>query len=323
MSDKPIIAVCGGVTGLQGSSVTHFLVRDAVFTARALTRNVESEKAVELARQGVQVVYADFDKPWTLAYAFEGVYGVFGVTNYFEHADTEREVRQGYALVDAAKAAGVQHFVWSTLEDAPTIPSFWTKAKIQRYLERSGLQYTNIFMSFYFETLFAIGMMKRPDGSWEITWPCATDVSFPYMAPADSGGWVTAAFLDPEEWIGKEMKVCSTFVTMNEFAQTLRDVCQLKVHVTQRTMADFLALRDDFPDPEGWDMIHWMLTESQDRDIALSRRLHGDMKDFPRWAAEYMNMPVQLPQFEIKVNFETVAETGSDRGSIHHAHTQL
>lgn len=43
--EKPIIAVCGGVRGLQGGSVVDYILRDGVFTPRALTRDVECAQA--------------------------------------------------------------------------------------------------------------------------------------------------------------------------------------------------------------------------------------------------------------------------------------
>jgi uncharacterized protein YbjT (DUF2867 family) len=49
--------------------------------------------------------------------ALEGAYGVFSVQNFWE-AGYDREVRQGKTVADAAKAAGVGHFVYSSVGSA-------------------------------------------------------------------------------------------------------------------------------------------------------------------------------------------------------------
>ena len=64
----------------------------------------------------------------TLLKAVQGASAVYAVTNYWEKADHELEIRQGKALVDVAKEAGVQHFIWSSHMDVtkrkpPRIPS--------------------------------------------------------------------------------------------------------------------------------------------------------------------------------------------------------
>ena len=53
--------------------------------------------------------------PETIAPVLEGAYGVFSVTNFLEKMDSAPEITQGKAIADAAKAAGVQHLVWSSL----------------------------------------------------------------------------------------------------------------------------------------------------------------------------------------------------------------
>ncbi|KZV83873.1 NAD(P)-binding protein [Exidia glandulosa HHB12029] len=313
---KEIIAVCGGVRGLQGSSVVKFLLRDNIFQARALTRDVESPKAIELVKLGVQVVYADFDKPETLKVAFEGVYGVFGMTNFFEHADGPREIRQGKNLVDAAREAGVKHFVWSTCEECPAVVSIGTKAVVQDYLEKSGVPYTNVFFVFYYENFLAFAMKKLPDGNYDMVWPYPTDEPLPCLTPEDAGGWVTAAFLDPETWIGQDLKVCSERVTLREFGKLWTEVSGKSVAIHDKTKEEFYEQREVFEDLDSWEMMHWLLTVARrERDLDLARRLHGDMQSLRSWMEEYHQVPKQLPQLTYEVNFEIISDTGSSRSS--------
>ncbi len=119
MSEKKIIAILGA-TGAQGGGLARAILADASspFAVRAITRKSTSDKARALADAGAQVVEADLDSVESLATAFAGAYGVFGLTNFWEHSSAEKEFAQGTNIAEAAKRAGVQHVVWSTFEDA-------------------------------------------------------------------------------------------------------------------------------------------------------------------------------------------------------------
>jgi hypothetical protein len=62
----------------------------------------------------VEVVEAELDDVESLKKAFKGAWGVYGVTNYWEHGD-DGETRHGKNMVDAAKFAGVSYFVYATM----------------------------------------------------------------------------------------------------------------------------------------------------------------------------------------------------------------
>ena len=118
MSDKKIIAVVGA-TGAQGGGLVRAILNDpsSGFSVRALTRKTDSDKAKELKTQGAEVVAADLDDVESLKKAFSGAYGAFLLTNFWEHFSPEKELEQAKNMAQAAKQAGVQHVIWSTLED--------------------------------------------------------------------------------------------------------------------------------------------------------------------------------------------------------------
>lgn len=91
---------------------------DSPFTVRALTRDVNSDKAQALAASGAEVVAADVDEAESLRSAFAGAHGAYCVTFFGEHYAPEKETAQGRAMAEAAKEAGLQHVIWSTLEDS-------------------------------------------------------------------------------------------------------------------------------------------------------------------------------------------------------------
>eukprot|EP00275_Glaucocystis_incrassata_P001216 EC122225.1.p1 GENE.EC122225.1~~EC122225.1.p1 ORF type:complete len:138 (+),score=36.78 EC122225.1:111-524(+) len=112
---KPLIVVVGA-TDAQGGGVVQHLLKDGGYAIRGVTRNTESEKAKALAAQGVEVVKADQADLESLKAAFAGAKGAFLVTNYWEIHDADKEIQYGKNLGDAAKAAGVEHVIWSSLE---------------------------------------------------------------------------------------------------------------------------------------------------------------------------------------------------------------
>src|SRR5215510_4162074 len=118
MADKKIIAVVGA-TGTQGGGLCQAILADPSggFAVRAITRDPNKDKAKALVVNGAQVVKADLDDVESLKKAFAGAHGAFCVTNFWEHFSAEKEKAQAKNLADAAKAVGVKHVIWSTLED--------------------------------------------------------------------------------------------------------------------------------------------------------------------------------------------------------------
>src|SRR6476660_4954765 len=118
MADKKIIAVLGS-TGSQGSGLVSAILNDPSggFAARAITRDPSKDAAKAMAAKGAEVVAGNLDDVESLKKAFAGAYGVFAVTNFWEHFSGEKEIAQAKNIAEAAKAAGVKHVVWTTLED--------------------------------------------------------------------------------------------------------------------------------------------------------------------------------------------------------------
>src|ERR1700693_463288 len=163
---KKLIAVVGA-SGLQGGAVVRALQASGQFKVRALTRN--PAKHPQLADE---VVLADLNRPETLKGAFAGAYGVFLVTNFGEPGTDER--KQALAAVQAAKDAGVQHFIWSTLPNVETIsrgkidvPHFTDKAKIDRIVSEAGFaHHTFVIAPFFYQNLLGVmAPQKQADGA--------------------------------------------------------------------------------------------------------------------------------------------------------------
>src|SRR5947207_69832 len=118
MADKKILAVIGS-TGAQGGGLARAILADkgGPFALRAITRKPDEDKARALASAGAEVVKGDLDDAASIEKAFAGAYGAFCVTNFWEHSSADKEGVQAGHMAQAAKNAGLQHVIWSTLED--------------------------------------------------------------------------------------------------------------------------------------------------------------------------------------------------------------
>jgi uncharacterized protein YbjT (DUF2867 family) len=159
-----------GATGAQGGGLARAILAepDGEFAVRALTRDPSSPKAKKLADAGAEVVAADLDDQAALRAAFDAVHGVYLVTNYWADQSAEHEIAQAANGARAAKAAGVQHLIWSTLEDTRaylplndpgipvfdgryTVPHFDAKSEADKFFAEAGVPTTYLRPCMYWE----------------------------------------------------------------------------------------------------------------------------------------------------------------------------
>nr|NIW24717.1 NmrA family NAD(P)-binding protein [Gammaproteobacteria bacterium] len=105
-----------GATGTQGGAVARELNARG-YRVKGLTRNPNSERARAMTALGIEMVQGNFDDPESLDAALAGAYGAFSVQQY-RGVGVDGEIRQGKAFADAAKRAGVQHFVYTSVAKA-------------------------------------------------------------------------------------------------------------------------------------------------------------------------------------------------------------
>src|SRR6201998_4245249 len=221
---KKLIAVVGA-SGLQGGAVVRALQASGQFKVRALTRNPAKHPKL-----GDEVVLADFNRPETLKAAFTGAHGVFLVTNAWEAGGDES--KQALAAVNAAKDAGVQHFIWSTLPNVETIsggaidvPHFTDKARVERIVREAGFAYhTFVIAPFYYQNLLgAMTPQKQSDGTAGWTLPLNPERRVIHMGDiAEIGRIVAGAFAQPElAGHGEHLPLVGDFLSFNEIIATL------------------------------------------------------------------------------------------------------
>ncbi|KAG8805136.1 NmrA-like domain-containing protein 1 [Serendipita sp. 399] len=279
MSNKPIIVVFTA-TGKTGGGFIDAVLKDGSFAPWAVTRYPDSDAARALAARGVEVVKADLNDPASLLPIMNGAYGVLGVTDFWEAFHAEE--KQGKDLVDAAKAAGIQHFVWSTLEHSEiNVPHWETKARVDDYLKSTGLPRTSVCTSFFHENignrfLFPVKQNQTTDGKALIEWPIKTDGATPMIYAHDIGVACLEAFKHPDQWIGKDMWLISEWRTPREIAQIISEELDIEVVIkevddlqwkTNRRISDFEELWLNM------ELFYVTYPHGNGRDIASTTRL--------------------------------------------------
>jgi uncharacterized protein YbjT (DUF2867 family) len=223
-TNEKLIAVIGA-TGQQGGAVVRALQAGSQFKVRALSRNPDKHR--ELAEE---VVEADLDRPETLKAAFEGAHGAFLVTNFWEEGTNE--VKQATAAVRAAKDAGVNHFIWSTLPDVEAIsggkfdvPHFTGKARIDRIVKEAGfVNHTFVIAPFYYQGLVgALAPQKQADGTTGWALPLDPAVRCLHMGDiTELGNIVAGAFAHPDQaGHGEYLPLVGDFMSFNEIVDTV------------------------------------------------------------------------------------------------------
>jgi uncharacterized protein YbjT (DUF2867 family) len=308
VDDKKIIAVIGA-TGAQGGGLSRAILNDKSggFRVRALTRNAGSAKAKELEKLGAEVVAVDIDDAESLKKAFHGAHGVFCVTFFWEHFSPEKEIAEAKNMAQAAKAAGVKHVIWSTLEDTrkwiplndnrmPTlmgkykVPHFDAKGEANRLFAEIGLPTTYLLTSFYWENLiyFGMGPKKGSDGNLYITMPMG-DSKLPGMAAEDIGKCAYGIFQKGREFIGKTVGIAGDHLTGAQMAVALTKALGKEVRYNDVPPEVYRGF--GFPGAEDLGNMFQFKRDFEPvfcgaRNLGIARSLNPAMQTFDAWLAK-------------------------------------
>ena len=311
MADKKIIAILGA-TGAQGGGLARAVLSDpnGGFTVRAITRDVKSDKAKELARLGAEVVAADIDNIESVKRAFKGAYGAYCVTFYWAHMSPDKEIAQAKAIAEAAKATGVKHVIWSTLDDTrkwvplsdnrmPTlmgkykVPHFDTKGESNHFFSDLGLPVTFLQTVFFWENFiyFGLGPKRGPDGKLAITFPMG-DKKLPGIAVEDIGKCAYDIFKKGRERIGKTVGIAGGRLTEAQMAAALSKALGQEVRYNDVSPDVYRGF--GFP---GADDMANMFQFKRDfekvycdsRSIEVARSLNPVLQTFDQWLARNKN----------------------------------
>ena len=305
MAQKKIIAVMGA-TGAQGGGLVRAIMNDPEggFTARAITRNANSDKAKALASLGAEVVAADVDDADSINRAFEGAHGAFCITFFWEHFSPQKELGHATTMARAAKESGLKHVIWSTVEEArkwvplsddrkPTfmdnykVPHFDAKGEADQVFTDLGVPTTFLLTSFFWENFiyFGMGPKKGEDGKFAITLPMG-DKKLPGIAVEDIGRCAYGIFKNGGEFIGKTVGISGEHVTGQEMAASLSNALGEDVGYNEVTPEMYRGF--GFPGAEDLGNMFQFKRDFQEafcgaRSIDATRKLNPSLQSFDQW----------------------------------------
>ena len=234
-ADQTIFVI--GATGRQGGATARHLLNDG-WQVKALTRDTSKPEAQALAQAGAEVVQGDIENQADLLAMMQGVYGVYSV----QAAPPDAEFRQGKNVAEAAKMAGVQHFVQSSVQTANDLarvggdPRKW---EIEQYIHALGLPATILRPPFFMDTMFAWRSGNpNANSSNNDTYaiPIKADVPIGLIAAEDIGAFAALAFAQPHDYIGKTLEIAGDVLTPSQVVDTVARVTGRKLTYFQVPM---------------------------------------------------------------------------------------
>jgi uncharacterized protein YbjT (DUF2867 family) len=301
-NDKKLIAVFGA-TGNQGAGVVRALKANDQFKVRALTRDPGKYEGL-----ADEVAAADLERPETLAAALEGAHGVFLVTNFWQEGTDE--IKQATAAIQAAKAAGVNHFVWSTLPNVERIsdgkfnlPQFTGKAKVDPIVREAGFSHhTFVVPPAYYQNFSGpFGPQKQPDGSFGWVLPIDPAVRCFHMGDiSELGNIVAGAFAHPDETgNGVYLPLVGDFLSFNDLVGVLNQ----QGHQLSFTRVPMEVYAGFFPGAAAlgetlayYETYTYLGPRSFDEEIALANKVAGKTPTtFASWARENFRLNTASP----------------------------
>lgn len=305
MAGKKIITVFGA-TGSQGGGLVRAICNDtgSEFTARAVTRDPDSDKAKALAAAGAEVVYGDLGNEESVHNALDGAYGAFFVTFFWAHFSPEQEKAEAAVFAKAAKQAGLKHAIWSTLEDTrdlvplhddrmPTlrdiykVPHFDAKGESNQQFIDAGVPTTFFHASFYWDNFifFGSGPKRGEDGKLYLTLPIG-DAKMAGIAAEDIGKCAYGIFKNPGKYIDQYVGVAGEHLTGDEMAAKLSTALGEPVAYNKVSAEVFRSF--GFPGADDLGNMFQIYDEFEEkvnslRDVKLSRELNPALQDFDQW----------------------------------------
>src|ERR1044072_1865930 len=309
MPSKKIITIFGA-TGAQGGGLAHAILQDknSDFAVRAVTRDVNSDKAKELAQLGAEVVAADIDDRQSVENALRGAYGAFFVTFFWAHFSPEKEKAEAAIFVEAAKKADLKHVIWSTLEDVreyvplndqrmPTlhgeykVPHFDGKGESDKLFIEAGIPTTFLLASFYWDNFiyFGAGPKRGEDGKLALTLPIG-NAKMAGIAAEDIGKCAYGIFKKGTEMVGKRIGIAGEQLTGNEMASGLTTALGEQV-VYNKVSADVYR-SFGFPGADDLGNMFQFYDEfekelNKTRDVNMSKQLNPDLLSYEQWLTKY------------------------------------
>jgi len=223
MKNKRKVLLCG-VTGQQGGALAKVLMQED-YDIIGLSRDPDTKTAKELISEGVEVRKCDFLDAEELTQAMREVDTVFAMTTPFEEGP-EHEVKQGFALANAAQKAEVGHFVYSSVAGADLstdIPHFDSKYKVEKHIASLNISYTIVAPVYFMENLLSSWMIDSlNEGIIKMALP--RNRSLQQIAVEDIAKFVSTIINKRDSEFGKRYNIAGDDLTGENCAEILSRV---------------------------------------------------------------------------------------------------
>jgi uncharacterized protein YbjT (DUF2867 family) len=267
-----------GATGKQGSAAVRHIL-EAGYQVRGLTREPNKPVAKVLENLGAEIVEGNLDDPGQIRRDIDGCYGVFAVLTWREEGP-QGEISQGRNLTDAAKDAGIEHFVYSSVGGAERntgIPHFDSKWKNEQYMQQAGLPLTVLrpvtFMENYNATLNCKSIRNG-----KLVYGLGPSKPLQLISVEDIGFIGALALDNKEDWLGRSMEIAGDSLTMPQVAERFSGHLGRKVEFVEQPLQELKKINK-----EGFAMLQWMNDAGYQADIDALRRIHPSLMNLEQW----------------------------------------
>ncbi len=270
-----------GATGNQGGGLVGHLLSSKDWHVRGLTRSPQGEKAQALAQRGVEIVAGNMDDVASLDAAMQGVYGVFSVQDQAAEDDPMHEARQGIAIADAAKRAGVSHLVYTAscgAKEPNRGVTYWdAKIEVMAHVRQLGIPYTILRPVSFAENYVAD---RKGIDNGVIRGMLTPDKTLQVISGHDIGAYAAAAFNNPDVYEGQEIDIAAETLTMTDIAAALSRVTGHDVRYEQIPEENWPQIAP----PSTIAMTRWYQNHGYDEDIpALKSKWQIPTLTFEQW----------------------------------------
>ncbi|MEP7145958.1 MAG: NmrA/HSCARG family protein [bacterium] len=279
------IILVTGATGQQGGAVARHLLKGG-WKIKALVRDESKQAAQEIKKLGAELITGDMADSSSIEKAMKDVYGVFSVQNFWQHG-YEGELKQAKIVAEAAKNAGVKHFVFSSVGGADRntkVPHFEVKFDVEKYIKSLGLPYTYIRPVFFMENFNTFFKPAEAEGKTVLNLAIKEDTKLQMIAVDDIGAFASIVFDNPDEYLGKEIEIAGDELTLKQMAEAFTKGLGKQVDYNEVPVD---AVREN--SPEMADMFQWFIDKGYEADIKNINKIYPGMTTFEEWLKKNKN----------------------------------
>jgi uncharacterized protein YbjT (DUF2867 family) len=281
MANQPILVL--GATGRQGGAVARELL-SRHREVWALTRSPASPAAQVLAERGARLVGGDLDDAASIRTAMSGAAAVFSVQTHLTPAGVEGEVRQGKAVAEAAREAGITQLVYSSVDGAERrsgIPHFESRWEVEQHLQALEVPTTVLRPTAFMDNFATVQRPQTVDGKLLVRLALRPNKPLQMVATADIGVFAADAFERPEQHIGQAIALAGDELTGPQIAKLLQEAAAMPARFEQQPLEEIRGFSEDLAL-----MSEWLNDFGYQADIAALRQRHPELRTLRSWLNE-------------------------------------